>query len=131
MKFAGGREGVSSPLPASPVAYPCRSPHIHHEITQRKRASTNVTTEPIPDMTKFMKPSTLGDIAAYTFGGAGGVFIGGELGLLGGSVSASSSLGKDPESRKRIETAFRRFKADVLRREAEMLETGKGDVPHF
>ena len=78
-------------------------------------------------MTNLLKPTTLGDFAAYTFFSAGGLFLGGELGALGGSLSASRTLSKDPESKKRIELAFRRFRADVLRKEAQQLE--QGDIP--
>lgn len=46
------------------------------------------------------------------------------IGLAGGAASASRSVSKDPESRKRIETAFRRFRADVLRKEADELDKG-------
>jgi hypothetical protein len=45
-----------------------------------------------------------------------------EAGLLGGSASASRSVAKDPERRKRVETAFRKFRADVLRKEADALD---------
>jgi len=85
-------------------------------------------TESIPDMTPYLKPSTLGDVAAYTFFGMGGLFIGGELGLLAGSASASSTISQDPESRKRIEGAFRKFRAEVLRGQADMLEKGQQSV---
>lgn len=44
------------------------------------------------------------------------------IGLLGGSASASRSITKDPETRKRIENAFRKFRADVLRKEANELD---------
>jgi hypothetical protein len=44
------------------------------------------------------------------------------IGLLGGSASASRSITKDPEMRKRIENAFRKFRADVLRREADEID---------
>lgn len=72
-----------------------------------------------------MRPSTLGDIAAYTFFGFGGLFLGGETGLLTGSASAGRRITRDPESRERIETAFRRFRADVLRKEANELDRKK------
>ncbi|KAL9060150.1 MAG: hypothetical protein Q9162_000764 [Coniocarpon cinnabarinum] len=87
--------------------------------------------EPIPDLTNMLKPTTLGDVAAYTFFSAGGIFLGGELGGLAGSLSASRTLSKDPESRKRIEMAFRRFRADVLRKEAQQLEQGEIAVKGF
>ncbi|KAK4998600.1 hypothetical protein LTR66_002199 [Elasticomyces elasticus] len=82
-------------------------------------------TEPLPDLTPFLKPTTLGDVATYLLFSAGGLFFGGELGLLSGSTFANRTISQDPESRKRIETAFRRFRADVLRKEAEALETGR------
>lgn len=34
----------------------------------------------------------------------------------------------DPESKKRIETAFRRFRADVLRKQADALDKGNNDT---
>ena len=83
-------------------------------------------TEALPDLAPFVKPSPIGDIAAYTFFGFGGLFFGGELGLLSGSSSASRRINEDSEGRKRIETAFRRFRADVLRKEADALDGGKG-----
>ncbi|CAI7576323.1 hypothetical protein N7533_009138 [Penicillium manginii] len=88
-------------------------------------------TEPIPDLTPLLKPTTLGDFATYFFASAGGLFLGGELGsdmdesgFAAGAASASSSISTEPERRKRIETAFRRFRADVLRREADELDKG-------
>ena len=74
----------------------------------------------------MMRPSTLGDVAAYTFFGFGGLFIGGETGLLTGSASAGRTITTNQESRQRIETAFRRFRADVLRKEADALDRKKG-----
>ncbi|KAF1348659.1 hypothetical protein BDV97DRAFT_369918 [Delphinella strobiligena] len=85
--------------------------------------------EPIPDLTPLLKPSALGDFAAYTLFSLGGLFVGGELGLLTGSLSANSSITRDPESRKRIETEFRKFRAEVLRAEADSLEKGDGHFP--
>jgi len=76
----------------------------------------------------MLRPSTLGDIATYLFFSAGCIFAFGELGALVGSFSASRTVSKDPASRQRIETAFRRFRADVLRREAERMEKGTGAV---
>ncbi|PSK33458.1 hypothetical protein B9Z65_7345 [Elsinoe australis] len=85
-------------------------------------------TEPLPDMTPYLKPSTLGDVATYTFFAGGGLFLGGELGLLSGSISGRSTISRDPESKKRIENAFRNFRVDVLKSEINMLEQGKGDL---
>ena len=81
-------------------------------------------TEPIPDITPLLQPTTLGDIGTYLFFSAGGLFLGGETGLLTGSYSASRTLSRDSDSRHRIETAFRKFRADVLRKEAERLDGG-------
>lgn len=82
--------------------------------------------EAIPNLTPLLQPSTLGDIATYFFFGTGGLFLGGETGLLTGSGSAARTISGDPESRARIETAFRKFRADVLRKEADALDGGKG-----
>lgn len=65
--------------------------------------------EPIPDLTPVLKPSTLGDVATYMLLGAGGLFFGGELGLLTGTFRARSTIGRDRDSRQRIETAFRKW----------------------
>ncbi|KAK3713812.1 hypothetical protein LTR37_008298 [Vermiconidia calcicola] len=78
--------------------------------------------EPIPDLTRIMKPSTLGDVATYTLLGAGGLFFGGETGLLTGTLRARQQIGSDRESRERIETAFRSFQADALRKQADALD---------
>lgn len=82
--------------------------------------------EPIPDLTPMLKPSTLGDVATYTFFAGGGLFFGGELGVLTGGMSANRTVSRDLESRKRIETAFKSFRADQLRLEANMLEKSTG-----
>ena len=81
--------------------------------------------EAIPDVTPLMRPSTFGDIATYSLLGAGGLFFGGETGLLTGTFRARSQIGNDRESRERIETAFRRFQADALRKQADALEGGR------
>lgn len=72
----------------------------------------------------------MGDFAAYVFFSAGGLFIGGELGLLAGSWSAKRAVTSDKERQARIERAVRRYRADVLRREVQKLESGdKGGKP--
>ena len=82
--------------------------------------------EAIPDLTEMLKPSTAGDIATYFFFSAGGLFLGGETGLLTGSYAARRTILKDEESKKRIEKAFRGFKIDVLKKEVEELEKQQG-----
>lgn len=49
------------------------------------------------------------------------------LGFAGGVAKGTSSINSDPESKKRIETAFRRFRADVLRKQADALDKGQHD----
>lgn len=83
--------------------------------------------EAIPDITPLLQPSALGDIAAYTFFGLGGLFVGGETGLLTGSWSARRTISSDPETKKRVEQAFRSFRADVLRKQIEELEGGMSE----
>ena len=77
-------------------------------------------------MTPLLRPRTFGDITTYTFFSLGGLLLGGETGQLTGSASAARTMSSDPDSRKRIETAFRKFKAEVLRKEADELDGGKG-----
>ena len=85
----------------------------------------NGREEAIPDLTPLLRPSRLGDVATYTFLGLGGVFLGGETGLLTGSFSARRSvMGGDRESRDRIQGAFRKFQADALRKQADALDKG-------
>ncbi|KAI4240959.1 MAG: hypothetical protein L6R40_004839 [Gallowayella cf. fulva] len=96
----------------------------HEKPTHVKFA--NGREEAIPDATALMRPTTLGDVAAYTFFGFGGLFIGGEIGILTGSASAGRTISRDSGSRERIETAFRRFRADLLRKEADTLDKKKG-----
>lgn len=71
----------------------------------------------------MMRPTKLGDIATYFFFGLGGAMVGGELGLLAGTWSASRRLSKDPASRERIEKAYRAMRVDFLRKEAARLES--------
>ena len=71
--------------------------------------------EPLPDLTKVVRPSTFGDVATYTLLGAGGLFFGGESGLLTGTIRARGQIGADRESRERIETAFRRYGVEWAR----------------
>ncbi|KAL8659963.1 MAG: hypothetical protein Q9202_006868 [Teloschistes flavicans] len=70
--------------------------------------------EAIPDVTQHVKPTTPGNIAAYTLCGFGGLFLGGGTGLLTGSGSARRTFTNAPESRQRIENAIRRVGTDVL-----------------
>lgn len=79
-------------------------------------------TEPIPDLEPLLRPSRWGDIATYTLFSISGLFLGGETGLLTGSASARRTVRKDPESKARIEKAFRKFRAEVLRKQADALE---------
>lgn len=64
-------------------------------------------------------------MAAYFFFTAGGLFVGGETGLLTGSLTAGRMVTKDQEARDRIDKAFRNFKAEALRKEADKLDGGQ------
>ncbi|ORY60667.1 uncharacterized protein BCR38DRAFT_526254 [Pseudomassariella vexata] len=81
-------------------------------------------TESIPDITPYLRPSRFGDIATYFFFSLGGIVLGGELGFWLGTWSAARAIAKDPQRKKRIETAYRKFKADYLRYEAQRLDQG-------
>lgn len=83
-------------------------------------------SEPLPDIATLVQTSPWTDAAAAMLFAAGGLFIGGELGVLTGSWRARRSVTADPERRARIENAFRRYRADVLRREAQRLEAEAG-----
>lgn len=91
-----------------------------------KELTVSTFAEAIPDITPLTKPSILGDVAAYFLFSSGGLFLGGEAGLLTGYASASRTISKDPESKARIERAFRRFRADVLRKEADAIDEKRG-----
>jgi len=88
-------------------------------------------TEAIPDVTPLLQPTIWGDLAAYFFFTAGGLFVGGETGLLTGSISAGRAITKDPEARKRIEDAFRKYRADALRVEANKIDGGQSVFDKF
>ena len=50
--------------------------------------------------------------------------MGGETGFLTGSASAERTIIKDLETRARIEKAFLKFEANVLKKELQQLEDG-------
>jgi len=85
----------------------------------------NGREEAIPDITPLLKPTTFGDFATYSLFAAGGILFGGELGLLTGSVFARRSIMGDPDTSRRVEDAFRKFRIDVLKKQVEQLEAGK------
>ncbi|KAH7401601.1 hypothetical protein BKA66DRAFT_405709 [Pyrenochaeta sp. MPI-SDFR-AT-0127] len=87
-------------------------------------------TEPIPDISAKLSPSRWGDAATYFLFSIGGLFLGGELGLLTGTASASRTITKDPASRERIEKAFKNYRIDVLKREIQAME-GKSKFEEF
>ncbi|KAI1275730.1 hypothetical protein F5Y07DRAFT_368603 [Xylaria sp. FL0933] len=84
----------------------------------------NGRQEAIPDITPYLRPTKFGDFATYFFFGLGGTMLGGELGLFSGTWMASRNISKDPARKQRIEKAYRAFKVDFLRKEAEQLEKG-------
>ena len=100
---------------------------MRHDARGISEAESRVLcAEKIPDITPLLKPTTFGDIATYSFLSIAGVFFGGESGLLIGSAAASRTITNDPASKARIENAFRKFKADALRRQADELDGGRG-----
>ncbi|KAF4345148.1 hypothetical protein FBEOM_854 [Fusarium beomiforme] len=78
--------------------------------------------EPIPDITDQLAPSKWGDAATYFFFSVGGLFLGGETGLLSGTASASRTITKNPEVKERVEKAWRNYRIDVMKREIKELE---------
>ncbi|KAK4183272.1 hypothetical protein QBC35DRAFT_467418 [Podospora australis] len=82
----------------------------------------NGRREAVPDLEPYIRPTRWSDAATYIAFGLGGTFLGGELGFLSGSASAQRTISSYPESRRRIEEAFRKFQVDVLKREIDLLE---------
>lgn len=83
---------------------------------------TNCHAEPIPDISAQLAPSRWGDAATYFFFSVAGLFLGGELGLITGTASASRTITSDPAAKERIEKAFKNYRVDVLKREIKQLE---------
>jgi hypothetical protein len=106
VKFADGRTSKSYRS-----AY-----HIHYGLM------SPFFTEAIPDITAQLAPSKWSDAATYLFFSVGGLFLGGETGLLSGTASASRTITKDPDARERIEKAFKNYRIDVLKKEIQELE---------
>lgn len=75
---------------------------------------------------KLVAPSKAGDFAAYTLLGLGGLFLGGETGLLTGTALAARKVRSDETRARRVQEAYRRFKVDALRKEADALEKLEG-----
>ncbi|KAF4448071.1 hypothetical protein F53441_8463 [Fusarium austroafricanum] len=80
-------------------------------------------TQPIPDISDKLAPSKWSDAATYFFFSIGGLFIGGEAGLLTGTASASRTITKNPEATGRIEKAFKNYRIDAMKQEIQRLET--------
>lgn len=78
----------------------------------------------LPDVTDKVAPSKAGDFAAYTLLSLGGLFLGGETGLITGTALATSRIQKDEARVRRVREAYRLFKIDALRKEADALEKG-------
>lgn len=81
-----------------------------------------LSAEPIPDISAQLAPSRWGDAATYFFFSVAGLFLGGELGLITGTASASRTITSDPSAKERIEKAFKNYRVDVLKREIKQLE---------
>lgn len=74
----------------------------------------------------MFRPSTFGSVVTYSLFSLAGLFLGSEAGLLTGGLSAKSTLTKDEQTRRRIESAYTKFKIDLLRKSAEDLEKSGG-----
>lgn len=83
---------------------------------------TDPRIEPIPDISAQLAPSRWGDAATYFFFSIAGLFLGGELGLITGTASATRTITSDPAAKERIEKAFKNYRVDVLKREIKTLE---------
>ncbi|KAF2275120.1 uncharacterized protein EI97DRAFT_379714 [Westerdykella ornata] len=79
-------------------------------------------TAPVPDLTEQLAPSKWGDAATYFFFSLGGLFVGGELGFMSGTASASRTIAKDPQAKERIERAFKNYQVDVMKQQIKLLE---------
>ena len=79
-------------------------------------------TAPVPDISDKLRPSQWGDAATFFFFGVAGLFLGGETGLFTGTASAARKISSNPESRKRIENAFRNYKIDAMKKQVQHLE---------
>jgi hypothetical protein len=97
-----------------------------HNVLETWPLITGVITEAIPDITPLLRPTAFGDIAAYTFFSIAGLFLGGETGILTGIGAAKRTISQDSETKARVEKAYREFRADVLRKDIELLESEKG-----
>lgn len=94
---------------------------VRHVILRTSNSYTD-STEPIPDLTAQLAPSKWGDAATYFFFSIGGLFLGGETGLLSGTASASRTITKNPEAKERIEKAWKSYRIDVMKQEIKQLE---------
>ncbi|RQM04670.1 hypothetical protein DH86_00004320, partial [Scytalidium sp. 3C] len=79
--------------------------------------------EALPDIAPMLQPSRLGDIASYTFFSLGGIFLGGECGLLSGAGAARRTITQDPVTKHRIEQAYLNYKEDVLKKQLKDLQS--------
>lgn len=84
--------------------------------------------EAIPDITPLLRPTRTGDFATYGFFGVAGLFLGGDLGLLLGQSASKKTITQNPETKARVERAYRGFKADILKKELQALEEGKSGL---
>lgn len=70
--------------------------------------------EALPNLEPLLRPSRLGDFATYFLLGTGGLFLGGETGLLTGSFRARQQIAADRESGERIKIALQRFQVGAI-----------------
>jgi hypothetical protein len=75
-----------------------------------------------------MQPTGAGDIVTYSFFGVAGLLLGGDLGLLLGQSASRKTITQNPQTRERVERAYRGFRADILRKEIQALEEGRSGL---
>ena len=98
-------------------AFPCALLHLSYV-----NLISSYYTEPIPDISDKLAPSKWGDAATYFFFSMGGFFLGGEIGFVSGTASASRTITKNPKATQRIEQAFKNYRIDALKQEIKQLE---------
>ena len=65
---------------------------------------------------------TIGDAATSFFFGSSGLFLGGSLGLVAGCSPINGALRSNPDITAKLETADRRLRIDLLKREIDAIE---------
>lgn len=97
-------------------------PHYQYYQSNSGLCFSLTCVVPFPDTSEYFRPSTAGQILTGFLFSVSGFFLFGEIGLITGAASANRAISADPDARCRIERAFRSFRIDVLRSQADQLE---------